>query len=123
MKCHLAAIAFTCFAMTGASMAGELAPGSGRSVQLGGIQGVVYYTADQDGYKVVTTLAAGSEGLPIRFSSTLSPGQRTVISVPRAAGEPTIDFEIVRDGNVLRVSEPVAVAPTQVPHGRIALAE
>ncbi|MDX8481525.1 hypothetical protein RFN28_24125 [Mesorhizobium sp. VK24D] len=59
------------------------------------------------GYNVVATLASGAEGLPIRFSSTLRPGQRVVISVPQAIGEPSVNFEIIRDGDVLLVSEPV----------------
>ncbi|WP_210251993.1 hypothetical protein [Sinorhizobium saheli] len=38
---------------------------------------------------------------PIRFMSTLGPGERLTISVPQALGQSSRDFEIVRDGDVL----------------------
>jgi hypothetical protein len=78
------------------------------------MQGVLYYTADQGEYKVVTTLAAGAEGLPIRFSTTLAAGQSATISVPQSVGEPPVEFEITRRGDVLVVREAVASAPTHL---------
>src|SRR5688572_1781654 len=78
--------------------AGELAAGNGYSIQLGHFDGSVYYTIEPDGYRVVATLASGLEPLPIRFVSTLGPGQSVMISVPRAVGEPPVDLQIVRNG-------------------------
>jgi hypothetical protein len=103
----LAAAAFACVAATGASAA-ELAPGNGQSVRMPGMGGVVYYTVEQDGYRVVATLASGTEQQPTRFISTLAPGQRMVISVPQAADQPSVDLEIVRDGGMLLVNAPAA---------------
>jgi hypothetical protein len=103
----LAAAAFAGLAATAASAA-ELAPGKGQSVRMPGMGGVVYYTVEQDGYRVVATLASGAEQQPTRFISTLAPGQRMVISVPQAADQPSVDLEIVRDGGLLLVNAPDA---------------
>ncbi|PLT92986.1 hypothetical protein BMJ34_00575 [Sinorhizobium medicae] len=96
----------TLLAMTGVAAASELAPGNGHSIHLGGFNGAVYYTVEKDGYRVVATLASGAEAQPIRFVSTLEPGERLTISVPQAMGQPSADFEIIRDGTVLFVQEP-----------------
>ena len=104
MKTGLTVLAIACLAATGAAAA-ELPPQSAESIHLAGFDGVVYYTAEQDGYRVVTTLASGAEQQPIRFVSTLAPGQRVVISVPQAEGQPAVDFEIQRTGDSLFVGE------------------
>ena len=101
----LAAAAFAGLAATAASAA-ELAPGKGESVRMPGMGGVVYYTVEQDGYRVVATLASGAEEQPTRFISTLAPGQRMVISVPQAADQPSVDLEIERNGGLLLVNAP-----------------
>ncbi|RWM25560.1 hypothetical protein [Mesorhizobium sp.] len=98
----------TGFALTGASVAAALEPGSGHNVHLAAVDGVVYYTVEPDGYRVVATLASGADALPIRVISTLVPGQRLLISVPRSVGQPSIDFEILRNGDALVVSDPAA---------------
>jgi hypothetical protein len=95
-------------AMTGIAAASELAPGNGHSLRLGSFNGTVHYTIEQDGYRVVATLASGAEGLPIRFIATLGPGQGVVISVPQAEGQPSVDVEIVRNGEALVVGNPVS---------------
>ncbi|ASY58320.1 hypothetical protein SS05631_c34060 [Sinorhizobium sp. CCBAU 05631] len=66
----------------------------------------MYYTVEKDGYRVVATLASGAEAQPIRFVSTLGPGERLMISVPQAIGQPSADFEIIREGEILHVQEP-----------------
>jgi hypothetical protein len=83
----------------------RLASRSGHSIRLGRFDGIVYYTVEQDGYRVVATLASGAEGLPIRFVSTLGPGQRIIISTPQSVNEPAIEVEILRDGDALLVSD------------------
>jgi hypothetical protein len=106
MKTQLSTLALACFAATGASAA-DLSPGNGQSIHVSGIDGVVYYTVEQDGYRVVATLASGEEQQPVRFTSTLTPGQRVVISVPQAVGQASVDFEILRNGDTVVVGEPV----------------
>ena len=84
------ALAVAWLAMSGAAAAAELAPGDGRTLHLGGFDGTVYYTVEQDGYHVVATLASGAEATPIRFIATLGPGQSLMISVPqRSASRPS----------------------------------
>jgi hypothetical protein len=100
--------ALACMATSGVSVAGELAPGNAHGVHLDRFDGVVYYSVEQDGYRVVATLASGADELPIRVVSTLGPGQRLVISVPRSADQPPVDFEIVRNGEALFVNDPVS---------------
>jgi hypothetical protein len=110
MTRHPAAFAMALLAMTAAATASELPAGGGHSIHLGGFNGVVYYTVEQDGYRVVATLASGAEEQPIRFVSTLGPGQRLVISVPQAVGQQSVDFEILRNGQALVMSDPVSTA-------------
>ncbi len=110
MSRFLTAFALSGFLLTGASAAAELAPGSGHSIHLPAFDGVIYYTVEQAGYRVVATLASGPDALPIRFISTLGRGQRLVISVPQSVGRSAVDFEILRNGDVLVVSDPIAAA-------------
>lgn len=81
--------------------AGELAPYEGQSIELGSIRGVTYYTEAPTGYRVVTTLADGETGLPVRFEATLADKQRLVISVPGKLGEQSIKLDISRAGDKL----------------------
>jgi hypothetical protein len=97
--------------LTGLSMAAELAPGNGHSIDLGRFHGIVYYTIEQDGYRVVATLATQADTQPIRFVFTLESGQRMTISVPRATGQPSINLEFLRSGEALLMSEPIAAVP------------
>ena len=90
----------------GAAQANSLKLIEGRSTNLGDVSGVVYYTIERDGFHVVTTLANGETGMPIRVVSILSPGQRVVLSTPtQAAG-----IEISREGDRVLVhrSNPVS---------------
>jgi hypothetical protein len=105
---RLTLTALALFTLAGAAAAAELAPGDGQSVHLGGYEGVVYYTVEQDGYRVVTTLASGADQQPVRFVSTLAPGQHLVVSVPQFGDQPPLDFEISRTGGSLTVSDLVA---------------
>ena len=102
---RFASLAMASLFATGATAASELAPGSGYSIHLGRFNGAVHYTVEPDGYRVVVTLASGAEGQPIRFISVLGPGQRVVISVPRALRQPSIDFTVMREGEALRVGD------------------
>ena len=113
---HWTALAIAWLAMSGTAAASELAPGDGRTLQLGSFDGTVYYTVEQDGYHVVATLASGADAQPIRFIATLGPGQSLMISVPQAIGEPSLDFEVVRIGETLLVGDPVADQTADLAH-------
>ncbi|PAP93911.1 hypothetical protein CIT31_20450 [Mesorhizobium wenxiniae] len=85
--------------------AGELSAMAGESIDLGDFRGVLHYTAENDGYRVIATIADGEAGLPVRFSATLAEGQSATISVPRKLGEPDQSLKISRSGDTLTVTE------------------
>ena len=82
-----------------AAHADGLRPMEGKSIDLGGISGIAYYTVERDGFHVVATLAQGEAGTPIRVVSVLAPGQRVVLSTPQQAGA----IEISRKGDSVLV--------------------
>jgi hypothetical protein len=84
---------------------GELSPMAGESIHLGGFHGVFYYTNENDGYRVIATIAEGEAGAPVRFSATLADGQSATISVPGKLGEPDQSLEISRSDDKLTVTE------------------
>ncbi len=90
----LLATAFT-LASLGLAHANGLRPIEGQSVNLGDVSGVAYYTVQPDGFRVVTTLAQGEAGTPIRIVSVLALGQHVVLSTPRQASV----LEIYRNGD------------------------
>lgn len=114
MTRHLTAFALACFAVTGVAVAAELAPINAHSIHLARFDGIVYYTVEQDGYRVVATLASGPEEPPIRFIATLGPGQHMLISVPQSVGQPSLDVEIRRNGEVLVVGTLTPAVPTDL---------
>jgi hypothetical protein len=98
------ASAIALLALGATAGAAELAPASARSVQLGSLQGIAYYTAEADGFRVVATLAPTGAPLPVRFEATLADGQRVVLSTPRAAGYAPYAVEIARRGETVVVT-------------------
>jgi hypothetical protein len=95
-------------AICGGARAQDLAPFAGRSVAVGEMSGVAYYRPTDAGYEVVVTLADGPAGRPVRFVTTLSPGQATTISAPGMSGEETASVTITRDGDHLSVDDRAA---------------
>ena len=81
--------------------ADDLRPMEGKSIHLGEISGIAYYTVERDGLRVVATVAQGEVGTPIRVVSVLAPGQRVILSTPHQASA----IEIRRKGNSVRVSK------------------
>jgi hypothetical protein len=92
--------------MIAPAAAGELADLQAESIDLGGYRGVVYYTNDHGDYRVVTTIAEGETGLPVRFEATLSENQKLTISVPAPLGEKSHVLELTRAGAKLVVAKP-----------------
>ena len=90
--------AFTFASLTSAS-ANELRPMNGKSVDLGGLSGVAYYTVERDGFHLVTTLSQGEAGAPIRIVSVLAPGQHVVLSTEQQGDA----IEISRKGDSVLV--------------------
>ncbi len=66
------ALAAVLAALAGTATAEPFAPAAGRSLRLGDLAGVAYYTADAGGHRVVVTLAEPS-GRPVRVEAVLAP--------------------------------------------------
>jgi len=91
-----------------AAQASELKPIEGRTISLGPLAGVVYYTVEPQGLHVVATLAEGDAGKPVRIEAILTPGQSVTLSAPRALGKPAQTVEILRrDDRILVEPTPV----------------
>ena len=100
------ALAILCLAAT-PGQAEELLAVQAGSVDLGGFRGIVYYTSEHDGYRVVATVAEGEAGLPIRFEVTLTEAQKVTITVPGKLGEMSQVLELSRRGEKLVVGKPL----------------
>jgi hypothetical protein len=85
VRSTLLAATFTLAAL-GAAHADGVRPLEARSIDLGEVSGVAYYTVERDGFRVVATLTQGEAGTPVRMVTVLAPGQSVVLSSPREAG-------------------------------------
>jgi hypothetical protein len=103
IRSMLVAAAFT-MAVLPAAHADGLRPIDAKSIDLGEVSGVAYYTVERDGFHVVTTLAQGAAGTPIRVVSVLAPGQRVAFSTPQQGA-----LEISRNGDSVLVRKAASV--------------
>jgi len=94
------------FASLQPAHADGLRPIDAMSVDVGELSGVAYYTVGRDGFHVVTTLAQGMAGTPIRIVSVLAPGQRVAFSTPYQADA----LEISRNGDSVLVRKVKSVS-------------
>ena len=69
------------------------------------MNGVAYYTPQNDGYHVVATLSVAG-GAPVRVAATLKPDQAVSVSVPGAVDTAASIVEIAREGDVVTVTNP-----------------
>ncbi len=76
-----------------------------HTIDLGGINGVAYYTEEAGRFHVVATLAQ-QDGLPIRVETVLAPGQTVVLSTAKGEAGLT-SVELSREADDLTV-RPVA---------------
>jgi hypothetical protein len=88
-------------AFCGLGQCEELAPYAGKTIEIDGMRGTVYYVTKGEDYVVVATL--DSNGSPLRFVTTLQPGQSTKISTPGGVDQPEKAIEFRRDGDRLSV--------------------
>ena len=89
-----------------AAHADGLRPIDAMSIDLGEVSGVAYYTVERDGFHVVTTLAQGMTGTPIRVVCVLAPGQSVAFSTPQQVNA----LEISRNGDSVLVRKVKSVA-------------
>lgn len=108
MLAKLLAAAFTLTAF-GAARADSAQPIKAQSIALGEVFGVAYYTVESEGFRVVTTLAQGETGAPVRMVAVLAPGQSVTLSSLREQGVAPIAIEISRQADTLRFRKAEAV--------------
>ena len=87
--------------------AAELQPVEANVSTLGAVSVITYYTRGSQGFDLVATAQVGQTeaALPLRFTATLAPEQRVVISVPQGPGEPPLAVEYARIGDRLEVRQ------------------
>lgn len=95
-------------ATLGAAHADSVQPMHAQAIDLGEVSGVAYYTVERDGFHVVTTLAQGETGTPVRLVNVLTSGQSVVLSAAREVGAAPVEVEISRQGDTLLVRKAVA---------------
>jgi len=97
-------------ASIGAARAEGPEPGQARSIDLGAVSGIAYYTVERGGFRVVATLAQRDEGAaaPVRVEAILAPGQSVVLSSPCGAGAPPDSVEISREADAVLVRKAAA---------------
>jgi hypothetical protein len=92
-------------AIAGAAQADDVPTIASRSINLGEVSGVAYYTVESGGYRVIATLAQGEAGTPVRFETVLAPGQSMMLSTPGLGSTAPSRIEISREGDQLLVRD------------------
>jgi hypothetical protein len=94
----------------------KLAPVCLDVVHLGSVSAMTYYTEEEDGFRLVTTIQEDGRDtpVPVRFVITLEPGQRAMVSVPAELGVKASALEFVREGDRLVAHHPNAPYPTEL---------
>lgn len=82
--------------------ASELHAYRGQSIDLGSATGVAYFTLEEDGYRVVATIA-DEDSKAIRFEAVLAPGQSLVLSAPAPVGQTPVSIRVSREGNSVQL--------------------
>lgn len=103
----IALAAAAAFALSATASAESVKALQARSIDLGTLSGVTYYTAQPDGYRVVVTLARRESAPAVRFEATLAPGQSTVVSIPQELGAQAQAIKISRVGDEVVVRKAV----------------
>jgi hypothetical protein len=93
------------FAVPGCAEGHEINRMAGADIALGEFSGALYYVPASDGYRVVATVSSGERVMPLRFSTTLAPGQSVVFSIPGKIDEPERRLEVARAGDRVFLSD------------------
>jgi hypothetical protein len=102
-RAPLTSILLVAIAVSCAAQAEELFEIQGKSLPLGDVSGVAYYTVQGQSYRLVVTLA-GQGSSAVRFVSTLLPGQRVSVSTPGSATADARTIEFSREEDRLLVT-------------------
>ena len=86
------------------AIANPLQPIEARSIDLGGLAGVAYFTPAPEGFHMVATLSPReASGAPVRFEAMLRPGQSLTMSTPRGVDQAADAVVISRRGDAVFV--------------------
>lgn len=113
---HAILAATFALAFAGSASAEVLKPVQARDVNvqgidLGTVSGVVYYTAEPDGFRVVAMLTQGEkDAVPVWVEAVLTPGQSVVLSTPSGLGRAPEAVEISRRADTVLVRKATAAA-------------
>lgn len=81
-----------------------LQPIEARSLDLGTVSGVAYYTVEREGFRVVATLSQpGESTTPVRVEALLGQGQRVILSTPHEVGAASELVEISRQADTVLI--------------------
>jgi len=105
MTKQIAMAALAVLSLGGVAAAGDLKPMHSRTIDLGTMSGVAYYTVEPEGYHVVATLTAVDAVTPVRFEAVLVSGQSVTLSTPREVGMAPVKVEISRVADRIEVQE------------------
>ena len=104
-------------ASIGVARADELRPIEARTIDLGEVSGVVYYTVERDGFRLVATLEQGEACTPVRFEAVLASGQSVVLATPREPGVAPDAVTITRRDDQVMVRETAVCSAPLGPDG------
>jgi hypothetical protein len=91
---------FIATSIAGQASAQQVEPIHSQIIDLGTVNGDVYYTVQPNGFHVVATFAErGEAGQPVRFETVLAPGQSVTISTPRGVDVPSEAVSISRQAD------------------------
>jgi hypothetical protein len=85
--------------------AADAVPGAANAIHLSDAAGVVYFTKESGGLRVVATVSPVEGASPVRFVSTLADGQSMELAVPGKAGTEAGEVRVVRVGDTIRIEE------------------
>jgi hypothetical protein len=87
--------------------AGEFEPLTAQALGMGAFQGVAYYTEEEEGLRLVATVAAGDASF--RVISTLAENQAVTLAVPQTVDQSEQVINFRRVGDRLHMSTPAAI--------------
>lgn len=96
------------------AMATDLQPAEALPLRIGDFIGVVYYTLEQNGYRVVAEFTSRRRTLPFRVVSTLSSGENITISLPNWRDHAIGELDIVQDAGRLHVNDRYVLPRTEL---------
>ena len=86
--------------LAGHASAQTVEPIHSQMIDLGTVNGDLYYTVQPNGFHIVATFAErGEGGQPVRFETVLAPGQSVTFSTPRGVDAPSEAVSVSRQAD------------------------